>query len=370
MSKRLKNYPDPSHLFKQYGVDATRYYLFASPVLIAENLNFSEEGVRDSLRKIVMILWNVYKFYAMYEKEGDEKNGECLLPERENILDKWILIRLNTLIKEVTQNMNGYNIPKAVRPIDGFINDFSTWYIRRSRDRFKSDNQADKKAALNITKYVLMQLAKVMAPFMPFIAEQIWQKTTGYNFKDENKSVHLVEWPLYDDPMEKEDAEILKQMEEVRKIVELGLAKRDEAGIKVRQPLATSAVGGANWIFKNGELINLIKDELNVKDIVDKKGKGELVIELDTIINDELKLDGLKREIVRTVNNLRKNAGLTIQDKIVLSWQSDSELIKNVFTKMADELKKDTLSEKIIEEESENEVKVNGEKIKLGIKRI
>jgi isoleucyl-tRNA synthetase len=336
-------------------------------VLVAENLNFSEEGVRDSLRKIVMVLWNVYKFYAMYEKEGDDKGGECSLPECENILDKWILIRLNTLIKEVTQNMNGYNIPKAVRPIDGFINDFSTWYIRRSRDRFKSDDKADKKAALHITQYVLTQLAKVMAPFMPFIAEQIWQKTTGYDFKDENRSVHLVEWPLYDDPLENEDMEILKQMEEVRKIVELGLAARDEAGIKVRQALNQLKI--KNYELRD-EYKNLIMDELNVKNVVSEKGKGELAVQLDKVITDELKLDGLKREIVRTVNNLRKNAGLTIKDKITLSWHGDAVLVKKVFNEMADELKKDTLSEKIIEEESENEVKVNGEKIKLGIKKI
>ena len=367
MSKRLKNYPDPSHLFEQYGVDATRYYLFASPVLLAENLNFSEEGVRDSLRKIVMILWNVYKFYAMYEKEGAEKSGECSLPECENILDKWILLRLNTLIKEVTQNMNGYNIPKAVRPIDGFINDFSTWYIRRSRDRFKSDDEADKKAALHITQYVLTQLAKVMAPFMPFIAEQIWQKTTGYNFKDENKSVHLVEWPLYDDPAEDEDMEILKQMEEVRKIVELGLKARDEAGIKVRQMLNEAKI--TNYNLKV-EYRNLIADELNVKNVISKKGQGELKVELDTILTEDLKLEGIKREIVRSVNNLRKNAGLTIQDKIILSWQSDSELIKNVFAKMGEELKKDTLTEKIIKGEDGEEIKVNGEKIILGIEKI
>ncbi|MDD4272048.1 MAG: isoleucine--tRNA ligase [Patescibacteria group bacterium] len=367
MAKRLKNYPDPSYVFEQYGVDATRYYLFASPVLVAENLNFSEEGVKESLRKIIMILWNIYKFYAMYEKEGENKSGECALPECENILDKWILARLNMLIKEVTEGMNGYNIPKAARPIDGFINDFSTWYIRRSRDRFKSDNQADKKSALDITKYVLTQLTKIMAPFTPFIAEQIWQKTTGYNFKDENKSVHLTAWPLYDDPMEKEDEEILKQMAEARKIVELGLAKRDEAGVKVRQALNELRI--TNYELRD-EYKNLIMDELNVKNVVSEKGKGELKVELDTVITDELKLEGLKREIVRTVNNLRKNAGLTIKDKITLSWHGDAVLVKKVFNEMANELKKDTLSEKIVEDDSGDEVKVNGEKVKLGIKKL
>ena len=368
MAKRLKNYPDPSFIFGQYGADAMRYYLFTSPVLVAENLNFFEGGVRDSLRKIIMILWNVYKFYAMYEKEDESKEGECSLPECENILDKWILARLNILIKEVTGGMNGYNIPKAVRPIDGFINDFSTWYIRRSRDRFKSDDQADKKLVLQMTKYVLIQLAKTMAPFTPFIAEQIWQKVSGFNFKDENKSVHLAEWPLYDDPMEKEDMEIIKQMEEVRKIVELGLAERDKAGIKVRQMLNQLTI--KNYELRK-EYEGLLKDELNVKNVVSEKGKGELKVELDTVITEDLKFEGLKREIVRQINAMRKNAGLTIKDKIVLSWQSDSELIKNVFIKMVDELKKDTLSEEIVESEVEGgEVKINGEVVKLGIKKI
>jgi isoleucyl-tRNA synthetase len=169
--------------------------------------------------------------------------------------------------------------------------------------------------------------------------------------------------------MEKEDMEILKQMEEVRKIVELGLAKRDEAGIKVRQPLASLEVKSQKSKVKSKEYIELIKDELNIKDVVFADSEGDIEVKLNIEMTDDLKLEGLKREIVRLVNNLRKNAGLTIQDRIVLSWQSDSELIKNVFAKMSDELKKDTLSEKIIEGDGE-EVKVNGEIVKLGISKL
>jgi len=366
MSKRLKNYPDPSYIFEHYGADAMRYYLFASPVLVAENLNFSEEGVRGALRKVIMILWNVYKFYKMY---ADKIPPTPFIKGGNNILDKWILVRLNVLIKEVTEAMNGYNIPQAVRPLDGFINDLSTWYLRRSRDRFKGENQADKKSALDTTKYVLLQLSKTMAPFMPFLAETIWQKVTGYDFKDENKSVHLTSWVEYDDPIEKDDMEILKQMEVVRKIVELGLAARDQAGIKVRQTLNKFSIFNFQFSIKE-EYLNLIKDELNVKEVMINKGKGEVKVELDTTMTDELKLEGLKREIVRQINATRKQAGLTIKDKIVLSWQSESELVKRVFSLMAKELKKDTLSEKITEGAGENEVKVNGEKIWLGIKKL
>ncbi len=368
MSKRLNNYPDPAEIFSKYGADAMRYYLISSPVMAAENLNFAEDGVKESLRKVIMILWNVYSFYAMYASTGEAKaSAACSSPECENILDKWILARLNVLLKDVTVAMNEYNLPRASRPIESFINDFSTWYLRRSRDRFKGENEADRQLALGVTRYVLLELSKVMAPFTPFMAETLWQKVTGYDFKDENKSVHLTAWVEYDDPMEAEDVKILKQMEEVRKIVELGLAARDVAGVKVRQTLNELRI--TNYELSD-EYKNLVMDELNVKNVISNKGKGEIKVELDTVLTEDLKLEGLKREIVRTVNNLRKQAGLTIKDKIVLSWQSDSQLVKNVFAQMGEELKKDTLSEEIVEGGEENEVKINGEAVKLGIKKI
>jgi len=366
MSKSKKNYPDPWKVINEYGVDALRFYLMSSAVMQAENLFFNERDLRDVFRKNSMILWNVYKFYEMYQEEA--MIGEYSKPQSENVLDKWIMAKFNVFAKEVTENMKAYNLPKATRPISDFINDFSTWYLRRSRDRFKSDDKADQEVAINTTRFILLELAKIIAPVMPFMAEIIWQKVSGFNFKAENKSVHLTSWAEYDDLIKKEDTEILKQMEEVRKIVELGLKARDEAGIKVRQMLNELRI--TNYELKV-EYKNLIIDELNVKNVISKKGQGEMKVELDTVLTDDLKFEGLKREIVRSVNNLRKNAGLTIKDKIVLSWQSDSELIKNVFTKMADELKKDTLTEEIKESEVEGEeVKMNGEMVKLGIKKV
>lgn len=375
LSKSKKNYPDPQKVIGEYGVDSLRFYLMSSGLMQAENLFFNERDLRDVFRKNIMILWNVYKFYEMYAP-AEDASGECSSPECEHILDKWILAKLNVLAKEVTENMKNYNLPKATRPISDFINDFSTWYLRRSRDRFKSDDQADKQLALGVTRFVLLELGKIIAPVMPFMAETIWQKVTGFNFKDENKSVHLTSWVEYDDPMEEEDMKILADMENARKIVEMGLKARDEAGIKVRQMLSQLKI--TNYELRN-EYKNLIMDELNVKNVVAEKGKGELEVELDTMLTDDLKLEGLKREIVRQINAMRKNSGLTIKDKIVLSWQSDSELINNVFTKMAGELKKDTLSEEIVEGEIDasagsaqegEEVKVNGEIVKLGVKKI
>jgi isoleucyl-tRNA synthetase len=378
MSKKLKNYPDPSFLFDKYGADALRYYLLSSPVMLAENLNFSEKAVGDCLRKVNMILWNVYKFYEMYfvpsvggvtasAGEGDF--------EPKNILDKWIIARLNQLISEVTDGMKNYDLPRATRPIVQFIDDFSTWYVRRSRDRFKDEGE-DKNSALATTRLVLTDLAKIMAPFTPFIAEQLWQKVTGNNFVNPEMSVHLEEWPN-NSPLERggasltrrgvlkladsEQDEILQEMAMVRKIVELGLAKRDEAGIKVRQPLGQLRI-------KNSELrheyFDLLKDELNVKDVACENGEGELSVELDLTMTPELIAEGMKRELVRFINAERKNAELTIADRITLQIFTESEAVKNAVKLFEADLKKDVLADEIIigAIEGGREVDVNGEK--------
>ena len=199
---------------------------------------------------------------------------------------------------------------------------------------------------------------------MVFMEENIYQELGAKTAE----SMHLETWP----EIRKEwiDEKVLAEMETVRKIVELGLAKRDEAGIKVRQALQKLEVRSKK-LELNKEYLNLIKEELNVREVVAEKGKGELKVELDTVLTDDLKLDGLKREIVRLVNNMRKNTGLTIKDKIVLSWRSDSVLVKKVFSQMTDELKKDTLSGEIAEGQVEGkEVKVNGENARLDISKI
>jgi isoleucyl-tRNA synthetase len=378
MSKRLNNYPDPSFIFDQYGADALRYYLVTSPVMLAENLNFAEKGVQEALRNVVMTLWNVYKFYEMYADKSKVESRtlpagrqESKVGGSENVLDKWILARLNQLIKETTDGMDNYNLPKAARPIEDFVNDFSTWYLRRSRERFKGDDEKDKKSALQTTGYVLLELAKVMAPFMPFMAENLWQKVSGNNFRDENKSVHLEEWPKQENKKtKKQESNILEEMEVVRKIVELGLAKRDETGIKVRQPLFELRI--TNYELRI-EYADLIKDELNVKNIKVIKGEGELSVELNTEITPELKLEGVKRELVRFINNLRKDAGMTIKDRAEIYYETESKEIKEVFEKLGTEILKDTLSDKIINDvedaEIKKEVKVNGEEVVLGIKK-
>ena len=362
MSKRLQNYPDPMEVMETYGSDALRYYILSSTMMLAENFNFSEDGVKEALRKNNMIIWNVYKFYELYS--GDLKKGDI---ESKNILDKWILSRLNQLIKTVTEEMDAYNLPKSTRPIEEFINDLSTWYIRRSRDRFKSDDEEDKQFALVTTKYVLIELSKVMAPFMSFLAETLWQKVSENNFKDSEKSVHLEAWPEAGDF----DETLLKEMEELRKIVELGLAARDEEGIKVRQPLNEFRISNFEFRMKYEDLI---LDELNVKKVSYKKGEGSIIVEFDTEITEELKQEGVKREIVRFVNALRKNADLSIEDKANLSWGTDSETIKKVFEIFSKDIMKETLCDKMVEGVNDDleytkDVKINNQAVRFGIEK-
>lgn len=369
MSKRLNNYPDPALMFDKYGADAIRFYLTSSPVMAADNLNFSEEGVKEALRKNVMILWNVYKFYELFKDTVTHAPLHSDGHAFNNVLDQWIMARLNELVRDVTKFMDSYDLPRATRPITEFIDDLSTWYLRRSRDRFKSEDEDDKKAALFTTHCVLIQLAKVMAPFMPFVAENLWQKVTGNDFSDTSKSVHLEVWPKEF----KAHEETLTKMQTARRIVELGLAKRDEAGIKVRQPLAKLTVNNLQLAISD-EYLDLIKDEVNVKEIEVAKGEGNLSVELDTEITEELKLEGVKRELVRFINNMRKDADMSIGDRALVGFETGSDLIKRTIELFGSEIMKDTLTERIEEGinaiEFKKEVRVDGEVVVLGVVKI
>ncbi len=203
MSKRLKNYPDPTELIEKYGADAMRYYIVSSPVMHAEKLNFSESDVREVYNKVVNTLWNVFTFYTMFAEEGSTDVDHTT---SENVLDKWILTKLHILIKDVTENMNGYKLAPASRPILDFITELSQWYVRRSRDRVKGDNAQDKAYALATLRHVLMMLSKIMAPFTPFISEKMYQELGG-----ELESVHLEMWPKTDAKLFNE--KVLSEME-------------------------------------------------------------------------------------------------------------------------------------------------------------
>ncbi len=373
MSKRLKNYPDPMEVVEKYGSDALRAYLASASVMAAEDLNFSEAGVQEALRKNIMVLWNVYKFYEMFAVDADAKTK---YGESKNVLDLWIIEKLHLLIKEVTEAMESYNLPKAIRPMTVFVDELSTWYLRRSRDRFKSEDESDKQNALATTKHVLTTLAKLMAPFMPFMAENLWQKVCGEDFKNESQSVHLEAWPeiVMENHEGELDGSVLKNMEAVRRLVELGLAKRDEAGIKIRQMLAKVSVKGIEILAPEYAL--LVTDELNVQEIDFLTQVAEKIeVELDTIITPELKLEGTKREIIRFVNMLRKDAGLSLQDKAKVYVAGADEVMAGDIRKLSADIARDTLASSLeivteITAPFKKEIKIDGVKIELGLEKI
>ncbi|MBL7022389.1 isoleucine--tRNA ligase [Patescibacteria group bacterium] len=348
MSKRLKNYPDPTELIDKYGADSLRYYLLTSPVMKATDLRFVEKDVAELYRNLVMTTINIVNFYNMYV-------GNANIKDKENVLDEWLNVRTQQLVASVTDNMEKYKLVEAARPILEYVNDFSTWYIRRSRDRFKDGSVS----AIETTKRALEELAKVMAPFTPFLAEWIW-KEIGYT-----NSVHLEDWSGADELSAKEDSIIIK-MNEVRKVVEKAHAARDEASMKVRQPLASLSIKSNI----SEDYFTILEEEVNVKKIIiDESLKSDVV--LDTKLTPELEQEGLLRDIVRQINYLRKKSGLTIEDRVNLLYLSDDNLVKDVFNKFSDELSKQVLADSIKEGEDKGivseELKVGNTKVKISL---
>ena len=323
MSKRLQNYPEPIDIFNKYGADAVRYYLATSQVMKAEDLNFSEKGVDEVVKKVILILLNVFAFYKLYESpaRGGSASG------RKNILDKWIVSRIESLKKEVTDGYNKYDLNKASRPIELFINELSTWYLRRSRERIKNND----KQAIKTLKYVLLELSKIIAPIIPFIADYIYKELKGAK-----ESVHLCDWPKVNKKLINKELE--QKMEKVREIVSLALQKRNEAGIGVRQPLQQLTI---NYKQLTEEFLELIKEEINVKEIVFGK-----TIELDTKITPELKEQGIVREFIRQVQAERKKQGLTPKNPIKVYF-NDAKL-KQIIEKNRDQIKKQVIAKDIV----------------------
>ncbi len=368
MSKKLQNYPDPNVILEKYGADALRYYLVTSPVMHAESLNFSETGVREMFNKVVNTLSNVVEFYGMFVLTPSG-SAEPAPPRRgskrvasANVLDIWILAKLQLLVKEVTENMETYKLSEASRPIADFIGELSTWYVRRSRDRFKGEDEKDKQAAIATLGDVLLTLSKVMAPFTPFLAEKVYQELGSKNQEVRAESVHLAEWPKVNKKLMNE--KILTDMEMVRKIVEMGLALRAKAGVKVRQILGELKV--KNYELRD-ELKQIVADELNVKNVAVEAGKDELAVTLDTVITPELQKEGLVREVIRTINLMRKDKGLTMHDKIVVEYATEDTLLGSVFAEYADEIKKGVVASEVSESSGGEEKEVDGRIVHLTV---
>lgn len=320
MSKSLKNYPPMEKVLNKYGSDALRLFLMSSPIVRAESPLFSEKLVDESLKKIVLKANNILSFYKMFENERTKD----LIPEKsKNILDQWILIKTNELLKNVSEGLETYVLDKATREFANFIDDLSVWYLRRSRDRFKGNNQEDKDFALATLKKVLDTLAKTIAPFAPFLAEDLY---LGVHTENRLESVHLEDWPENKKNIIERiilpEGNILEKMVVVREIVSLGLEQRSILGIKVRQPLAGMKVFGTTHylkeIFKEEQFLEIIKDELNIKEINLEIIDVDLKVKLDPELTAELKKEGDFREFLRLVQTMRKKAGLEIKDEIEL----------------------------------------------------
>lgn len=446
LSKRKKNYPDPNKIFDTMGVDSMRYFLLSSPAALADDVRFSEAHVDEVVKKFTLTLWNTYSFFVTYaniDKWQPEDGHENFTPQ--NKLDRWILSELYTLLQEVTEQMDDYNLPRATRPMLDFLDNLSNWYVRRSRRRFwKSENDSDKGEAYQTLYIVLVEFAKMIAPFMPYLADEIYQNLTVID-KNAKKSVHLTDWS--EPRKDLIDPELNEEIHWVRLIVNLGHSARAKAKIKVRQPLAKIDIALPSNIDPKmiAEHEEVILEELNVKamEMIDepgeimeqtvtvnarvlgpkygpkvqeiikqvKEGKFELgengavqvgdvtlegeeieigfkgkegfdvegdegvVVALDTVVTDELKREGYARDVVRLIQDLRKEADYQVDDHIAVLVEIDADEVRDAITQFADYIRRETLADELsqngnLEWDKEKIVDIEGAQVKIAVKKM
>lgn len=351
LSKSRGNFTDPNELMDEYSADSLRFLLLSSPVLNGEDFTLLDKDVRDVARKLSMI-WNMYDFFTLYaEVDKWEWDGDLSdpTPDLENLLDLWIISRLHQLSEQIDKSMSAYDIPNALKPVLVFIEDASNWYVRRSRKRFwKSEDDKDKIDAYKTLHHVLTRLSIILAPFAPFLSEELYTKLTG------DKSVHLLDWPETGHINEL----LIHDMSLVRNIINDGLSKRATAGIKVRQPLGKVTIEGIEDLIQEDELKSIIAEELNVKEVIFKKSSKQNIdqpagfsVAIDINITDELKHEGIMREIIRAVQNGRKEAGLQVDDRIILNLSSEDKSIRRAVDTYKDLIMHETLAKEITGDE-------------------
>jgi isoleucyl-tRNA synthetase len=360
MSKSYGNFTDPNELMDQYSADSLRFLLLSGPLLNGEDYSLQNKDVGDVARKLSMI-WNMYDFFTMYAEvdkwEFDPSKPFTLNPgDLTNPLDKWIVSRIHQLNQHVTKYMDVYNIPNAMSDFLPFIDDASNWFVRRSRRRFwKSGDDSDKKDAYRTLHYVLVKLAVILAPFTPFLSEELNQKLGGGS-----ESVHLLDWPTN----YAIDEMILSEMANVREYVNLGLSLRAKNGIKVRQPLTSVTVPS---LGKFVDFEDILREELNVKSV--KTGKE---FALDLKITPDLKSEGISREIIRHIQNARKDAGLNVDDRIHLALITDDKGLKDAINVHGKVISDETLATKLIFDESydySTDIKVDGVGLTVSLRK-
>ncbi len=402
MSKSYGNYTDPNELMDKFSADSLRFLLLSSPLLNGEDFSLQDKEVGDVARKLSMV-WNMYDFFTMYaEVDGWEFNGELVEPfagvplsvetasrrvsigelapsetraaevssdkvhpaSGINPLDQWIISRVHQLIQEIETHMDAYDIPNATAPILPFLDDASNWYVRRSRRRFwKSDDDADKNNAYQTLHYVLVRYSQAIAPFAPFMAEELYRKLTG------EESVHLTDWPKVGHV----DELVLTHMARTREIIEQGLALRmfkdeNEQQIKVRQPLAQLMYGGEKL---DDFYESIITEEVNVKSIVYTSDYAANQVTLDKTITPELHREGLAREVIRHVQAARKDAGLNVDDRIKLSLTTEDDQLSQALAEHKVVIATETLAEEIADSAHTftSEVHIEGTQLTISLEK-
>jgi isoleucyl-tRNA synthetase len=374
-SKKLKNYPDPNEIFQKYGADSVRYFLLAS-TNIGEEYRFSEDRVKDVWRQVISGFENCFTFYDTYKGDFNPKGNV----DSKNILDQWILSKAERMNQEVDKWMGKYELTKASRLFGEFIEDLSNWYVRRSRRRFQKPETAEEKnEAVETLYYVLMKFVKLAAPFMPFMTEEIYQKLRNEN---EPESVHLCDYPQLK-ILDIENKKILdivsNDMAWARSAVSLILADRFKFGKKVRQPLLSARVPGKigsiefNGTYRS-EIIDLIKEETNVKEInIDFNLElAEGVKLIDDTITDELKEEGDVREIVRQIQQMRKDERFVPADRIIIYYQK-TEFLDKILSNNKETILNEVLADDIVQSAeitNQKEIEIGGNKATLGIQKV
>lgn len=309
MSKSLRNYTDPMILVEKFGADAMRFALMNSPVMRGEAVAFGDELIEESYKKNISRLESVMDFYEMYKSQNPEQSSDINSLEGDNVLDLWIKIRLQEVINTSVKGYESYELDVAVSAIPEFIDDLSTWYLRRSRDRLRSGDVG----AINTLEYVLREFAKVIAPAMPFLAERVYGVMNG-----EKESVHLEKYPELKD-LSEEDKTMLKEMKEVRNMVADLLMLRQKSNVPVRQPLSCATLNKEI----SDKYKDIIKEEINVKKIAIDCDLEKSMLDLN--ITEDLKKEGQEREWIRKINDERKSLGLIYTDNIEIALKTEED---------------------------------------------
>ena len=378
MSKKLKNYTDPMELMDKTSADSFRFLMLSSPLTNGENFALADKDVMDVARKLSMI-WNMYDFFTMYaEVDGWEFNGDLKDPlgTLTNPLDIWIVSRLHQLVNDVEKGLDGYNLQDATKPILPFLDDASNWYVRRSRRRFwKSEDDGDKNDAYRTLHYVLVRLSYILAPFTPFLAEELYHNLTG-----DDESIHLKDWL----PAGEVNEQVLADMARTRELINNGLSlrmKQDEhqASIKVRQPLQFAAYAGVKLAEYYEQIM---AEELNVKEIrwienldehladyevTEGVIKPENWVEISKQLTPELKREGLMREVIRHVQSARKKAGLQVDDRIMLQLTTNDEQLRQAIDEHAEAIATETLAVFGEVHDNQSTVTVEGAKLEIAL---